>query len=40
VQAATRQVGTDTVITYGTDDAITLQNVQASTLTAANFTFA
>ncbi|MFE1600807.1 calcium-binding protein [Methylobacterium sp. ID0610] len=40
VQAATQQVGADAVIAYGTGDTIRLQNVQASSLTAANFSFA
>ncbi|WP_244424618.1 hypothetical protein [Methylobacterium nodulans] len=39
VQAASQQVGADVVITYGAGDTIRLQNVQASSLTAANFTF-
>ncbi|ACL55526.1 glycerophosphodiester phosphodiesterase family protein [Methylobacterium nodulans] len=40
VQAALRQEGSDAVIAYGTGDTITLQNVQATSLTAQNFTFA
>ncbi|WP_407522889.1 5'/3'-nucleotidase SurE [Methylobacterium oryzisoli] len=40
VQAATRQVGTDAVIAYGSGDTLTLQNVQSTALSAQNFTFA
>ncbi|MGE7417613.1 hypothetical protein ACQKLZ_25100, partial [Methylobacterium tarhaniae] len=40
VQAALTQVGSDTVIRYGTEDTVTLQGVQAASLGAANFTFA
>ncbi|MEH3144623.1 MAG: calcium-binding protein [Methylobacterium frigidaeris] len=40
VQAATRQEGADVVIAYGAGDGVTLQNLQASALSAANFTFA
>ncbi|MEH3147721.1 MAG: hypothetical protein PGN34_20790 [Methylobacterium frigidaeris] len=39
VQAATRQEGADVVIAYGAGDSVTLQNLQASALSAANFTF-
>ena len=39
VQAASQQVGADTLIRYSTTDSVLLQNVQASSLTAANFTF-
>ncbi|WP_410825811.1 choice-of-anchor I family protein [Methylobacterium sp. sgz302003] len=40
VQAATRQEGSDAVIAYGTGDTVTLQNVEAASLSAANFTLA
>ncbi|RVU14981.1 hypothetical protein [Methylobacterium oryzihabitans] len=40
VLAASRQEGADLVIAYGAGDVLTLQNVQAGTLSAANFTFA
>ncbi|GJE02175.1 alkaline phosphatase PhoX [Methylobacterium isbiliense] len=40
VQAASQQVGADTLIRYSATDSVLLQNVQASSLTAANFTFA
>jgi hypothetical protein len=33
------QVGTSTVITFDANDTVTLQNVTASSLTAANFRF-
>ncbi|WP_407523946.1 ELWxxDGT repeat protein [Methylobacterium oryzisoli] len=39
VQAAVRQVGDDAVIDYGDGDTVTLRNVQAANLTAANVTF-
>ncbi|WP_298965458.1 FG-GAP-like repeat-containing protein [uncultured Methylobacterium sp.] len=40
VQAALRQAGADAVLAYGDGDTVTIRNVQASSLTAANFTFA
>ncbi|MFE1600534.1 5'-nucleotidase C-terminal domain-containing protein [Methylobacterium sp. ID0610] len=40
VQAATQQVGSDAVIAAGPGDTLTLQNVQAASLTERNFTFA
>jgi hypothetical protein len=40
VQAAMHQVGADTVISLGTDHAITLQHVNASSLHASDFLFA
>ncbi|ACA16189.1 metallophosphoesterase [Methylobacterium sp. 4-46] len=40
VQAATQQVGADVVITASAGNTLTLQNVQASSLSAENFTFA
>ncbi|MGE7418654.1 S8 family serine peptidase [Methylobacterium tarhaniae] len=40
VLAASRQDGTNLTIAYGAGDLITLQNVQAGSLSAANFTFA
>ncbi|ACA16190.1 Endonuclease/exonuclease/phosphatase [Methylobacterium sp. 4-46] len=40
VQAATQQVGADAVITAGVGESLTLQNIQASSLSARNFTFA
>ncbi|GJE03101.1 5'-nucleotidase C-terminal domain-containing protein [Methylobacterium isbiliense] len=40
VQAALRQDGADAVLAYGAGDTVRLQNVQAASLSAANFTFA
>ncbi|RVU18718.1 FG-GAP-like repeat-containing protein [Methylobacterium oryzihabitans] len=40
VQAALRQAGADAVFAYGDGDTVTIRNLQASSLTAANFTFA
>lgn len=40
VVAASRQVGADVVISYGSGDTITLQNVQLSALTQDDFVFA
>ncbi|MGE7419046.1 hypothetical protein [Methylobacterium tarhaniae] len=40
LQGALTQEGADTVIRYGAGDVLTLQNVQALSLSAANFTFA
>ncbi len=40
VQAATQQVGADAVITAGVGESLTLQNIQALSLSARNFTFA
>ncbi|PIK72061.1 calcium-binding protein, partial [Methylobacterium frigidaeris] len=39
VTAALRQDGADAVIGYGSGDEVRLQNVQTSSLSAANFTF-
>ncbi|GJE03102.1 choice-of-anchor I family protein [Methylobacterium isbiliense] len=40
VQAALRQDGADAVLAYGAGDTVRLQNVQAASLSADNFTFA